>query len=128
MIQCGHLVTSSLHALIMADAFEVPAAWLHDIEQFKSSKTEGQLKYLDYYKSTGREAHSVNSFATTTSAKPLSRLTLARMWLDLINAFPYRRVCAHANVTRARARLYAKVESYLEAHNLSLKDLETNLA
>jgi pyruvyltransferase len=48
------VVSSSLHGLIVAEAFGVPARWLHS-EHLPSFPTEGTFKFNDYYLSTGRD-------------------------------------------------------------------------
>jgi pyruvyltransferase len=44
------VVSSSLHGLIVAEAYGVPAVW------YRLSKQEGYIKYQDYYGSTNRAA------------------------------------------------------------------------
>ncbi|QUJ77750.1 polysaccharide pyruvyl transferase family protein [Sulfitobacter albidus] len=44
---CDHVFASSLHGLIVADAYGVPNTWVHPA-------SEGALKYLDYAASVGR--------------------------------------------------------------------------
>lgn len=48
--------SSSLHGLIFAEAFGVPARWLHPPKQpglrSGSSQTQGWFKYVDYYTAT----------------------------------------------------------------------------
>lgn len=56
------VVASSLHALIVAEAFGVPARWLHS-DQLPSAKSEGSFKYQDYYLSTGRRGAAARSVA-----------------------------------------------------------------
>ncbi len=46
IIECELVVSSSLHGIIVAEAFGVPARWI----QFPgSAKSEGEYKYCDYY-------------------------------------------------------------------------------
>ena len=61
ILGCEMIVSSSLHALIVAEAFKVPARWWHN-ENLPSSKTEGKFKYNDYYASTDR---SLDDFSET---------------------------------------------------------------
>ncbi len=44
---CRHVIASSLHGLIVADAYGVPSTWLDPIDQ-------SRLKYIDYGASVGR--------------------------------------------------------------------------
>ncbi|MFM6930165.1 MAG: polysaccharide pyruvyl transferase family protein [Bdellovibrio sp.] len=52
---CDFVVSSSLHGLVVADAFEIPSIYV------RLSEREGVLKYEDYYAGTDREL----SFAST---------------------------------------------------------------
>ncbi len=54
ILGCELVVASSLHGLIVAEAFGVPARWLRS-KRLPSSTSEGDFKYSDYYLSTGRE-------------------------------------------------------------------------
>lgn len=53
ILGCDLVISSSLHGIIVAEAFGVPARWLHS-DRLPSAKTEGTFKYRDYYLSTGR--------------------------------------------------------------------------
>ncbi len=48
------VIASSLHAIILAESYGIPARWLHN-KELPSAKTEGTFKYNDYLASTGRE-------------------------------------------------------------------------
>ena len=48
ILGCELVVAGSLHGLIVAEAFGIPARWLN------SSRTEPELKYYDYYQGTNR--------------------------------------------------------------------------
>jgi pyruvyltransferase len=50
--QCDIVVSSSLHGVIVAEAYGVPAVLLRAGDDLKG----GMFKFLDYYESTGREA------------------------------------------------------------------------
>ena len=61
ILNCSLVVSSSLHGIIVAEAFGVPARWLK-LPGSETSKTEGSFKYNDYYNSTNR---SLDDFATS---------------------------------------------------------------
>jgi pyruvyltransferase len=48
---CDHIVSSSLHGLIVAEAYGIPAVWVQPSGRIKG----GRFKFDDYYASTGRE-------------------------------------------------------------------------
>jgi pyruvyltransferase len=48
ILQCEFIISGSLHGIIVAEAYGIPAVWL------KISKTEPMLKYFVYYLSTNR--------------------------------------------------------------------------
>jgi hypothetical protein len=76
----GFVTGTSLHGLILADAFGVPARPI-------ASEVEHPFKYVDYYASTGRfNVEFATSFEHALDLGPLPR---PRMRLDrLANAFP----------------------------------------
>lgn len=51
IMSCRHIISSSLHGLIMADSYGVPNAWV----RFSDAITGGDFKYLDYFQSVGRK-------------------------------------------------------------------------
>jgi pyruvyltransferase len=55
ILACELVIAGSLHGLIVAEAFGIPARWLN------SSRTEPELKYYDYYQGTGRHPHPVKT-------------------------------------------------------------------
>jgi len=81
IVQSEFVAASSLHALIVAEAFGIPARAL-------TSHTEPDFKYIDYYRATGRDtftrAHSVAEAIRLGGEPPLT-------WdpQPLIDAFPY---------------------------------------
>lgn len=48
--QCEYIVSSSLHGLILADAYHIPNLWI----QLSNNIKEGHFKYLDYFSGVGR--------------------------------------------------------------------------
>lgn len=53
ILGCELVISSSLHGLIVAEAFGIPARWWHSPD-LPSSKTESTFKFNDYYASTNR--------------------------------------------------------------------------
>jgi pyruvyltransferase len=49
---CDVVVSSSLHGIIVAEAYGVPAVWVQPTDRIKG----GRFKFDDYYQSTGRDA------------------------------------------------------------------------
>ena len=67
---CDHVFASSLHGLIVADAYGVPNSWLAPMGQ-------SRLKYLDYAASVGRPLRApinVEDIPTAVLPDPLSPL------------------------------------------------------
>jgi pyruvyltransferase len=58
ILQCELVISSSLHGVIVAEAFEIPARWLADYEN-----AEPHMKYYDYYLSTNRSPRAARSIA-----------------------------------------------------------------
>lgn len=54
MLTCSHIASTSLHGLILADAFGIPSRWFQ-FPKSKTEKTEGHFKYQDYYSTIGRD-------------------------------------------------------------------------
>lgn len=52
MLSCRRIVSSSLHGLIVADAYGIPSAWIQFSGRIKGDGT----KFLDYLQSVGRSA------------------------------------------------------------------------
>lgn len=82
IIAAEYIISSSLHGLILADAFGVPCRYL------RISETESMLKYEDYALGVGREklqyATSINS-AMNMGPMPLVHADTG----NLLNAFPF---------------------------------------
>jgi pyruvyltransferase len=64
ILECELVVSSSLHGLIIAEAFGVPARWLRN-SQLPSCQTESNFKFNDYYASTNR---SLNDWRESIAA------------------------------------------------------------
>lgn len=51
IIECECIASSSLHGLIVADAYKIPNVWI----RFGDDTFEGEFKYLDYFSGVGRK-------------------------------------------------------------------------
>ena len=63
LADCRTVISSSLHCLIVAEAYGIPAIWLR-------SARETSVKYYDYYLSTGRRVEPAESVAEAMAATP----------------------------------------------------------
>lgn len=61
---CGRVITTSLHGIIVAEAYGVQAVWLRTLSG------EGFVKFADYYLSTGRVPQPVYSLEEAIRAEP----------------------------------------------------------
>lgn len=79
------VISSSLHGIILAESYGVPAVMLKD------TPCDDITKYKDWYYSTGRESFPIaNSVEEALSLKPslLEKNTLQKMQNGLIETFP----------------------------------------
>lgn len=51
VLSCQYIASSSLHGLIVADAYGIPSAWIH----LSDNILGGTFKFLDYFSAVGRE-------------------------------------------------------------------------
>jgi pyruvyltransferase len=82
ILSCRAVISSSLHGLIVADAYGVPNVWL------RTELAEGALKFLDYFASQGRPAKYITSlqeFDEKTLYREGNRVNLDQ----LADAFPF---------------------------------------
>jgi len=82
IISCEMIVSSSLHGLVIADAFGIPCAHL------RLSETEPDFKYRDYCEGVGR----TEFWSSTCVDEALDRGALPAIDFDaepLLNSFPY---------------------------------------
>lgn len=84
--ECEHIISSSLHGLIMADALGIPNAWF-----YSPGIIGGRFKYDDYYSAMGLEEqrmHLISGSETLremlgwTSLKPAEAILQAKTALD----------------------------------------------
>ena len=78
------VITSSLHGIILAEAYGVPAVF------FRGLENRIDFKYLDYYYSTGRYNIKIaETFEEALTMEPLPLPDLKSLQEGLIKTFPY---------------------------------------
>jgi pyruvyltransferase len=109
--ECEHIVSTSLHGLILADAYGIPNAWA----RLGDAIPGGTFKFSDYYASLGHDV-SQPSVALTESVAALCRASSRReLTLDLdglLAACPFRWVEAsdrHRQVSREHGFVQAQL-------------------
>lgn len=78
------VIASSLHGIILAEAYGVPAIY------FQQRSARFDFKYADYYQSTGRDfGPSASSLEEAIAMDPGAAPDLSGLQQDLLRAFPY---------------------------------------
>ncbi len=76
--------TSSLHGIILAEAYGIPAVF------FRGLAPACDFKYLDYYMSTGRDNVTLSGSFEDALCRPTPPVPdLSRLKENLLNSFPY---------------------------------------
>lgn len=84
IVSSNIVYTSSLHGIILAEAYGVPAVFYRGLPKFKD------FKYYDYYYSTGRKDIKIaETFEEALTMKPLPLPDFTKMRQDLLESFPY---------------------------------------
>lgn len=84
IVQSKLIVSSSLHGVILADAYGVPSVW------FRGVGKAIDFKYLDYYASTGRKPEIIpTSIEEAMVCKPMPLPDLKPLQEGLMASFPY---------------------------------------
>lgn len=84
IVSCKKVYSSSLHGIILAEAYGVPAVF------FRGVQAVIDFKYKDYYASTGRfDVPMANNLAEAFSVAPPAIPDLSNLQKGLMNAFPY---------------------------------------
>ncbi len=82
ILRCRRVISSSLHGIILAEAYGVPAVFLNE-------GTDELLKFIDWYHSTGRtEIKIARSVAQALEMDPMPLPELGSMQQGLMEAFP----------------------------------------
>lgn len=88
LLHCSFVVSSSLHALIVADVYMVPFRWMR-----LPGTVEPEYKYHDYFLSTGRfdpkAAKSIEEALELGRHPIIDKKLLTKLQDDLIKSFPY---------------------------------------
>lgn len=84
LCSCKSIISSSLHGLVCADAYNIPNLWL---DEYKLS--EGDFKFKDYFASQGREyvkIRSINEYKESLLYTEGNKVNLDK----LVSAFPFK--------------------------------------
>lgn len=78
VLACEHIVSSSLHGVIIADAYQIPAMWV------PLSEDVGEFKFCDYFLSVGRDPNDAKLLPKETDLDSLlSTFTPYEIGIDL---------------------------------------------
>ena len=77
------VISSSLHGIIISEAYGIPCVWLNDIP-------DSSFKYEDYYKSTGRSSFpKVNRIEDAMFMQGEVNPRINEMQKVLMDSFPF---------------------------------------
>lgn len=89
LLSCEKIVSSSLHGIIVSDAYKIPAMWI----EFSDNVKGNGFKFLDYFESVNRIDNKAYRFTEKTTLEDLLNLFYEyKIEIDLnklIQAFPY---------------------------------------
>lgn len=78
------VISSSLHGVIIAEAYGIPAVLLQD------KSTNNRFKYDDYYQSTDRKEYPIaNTVEEALKIKPTAPKNIDKLQKTLLKTFPY---------------------------------------
>jgi pyruvyltransferase len=84
IVSSKKVITSSLHGIILAESYGVPAVF------FRGLGKRIDFKYLDYYYSTGRKDVKIaESFEEALEMEPMPLPDLSELQEGLLKSFPY---------------------------------------
>jgi hypothetical protein len=97
LCECEHILSSSLHGLVAADALEIPNEWLWLNTAAEDRAGKPELKYRDYYSVFGMadKRYLVLNLADNLDTVlrrfgPYARPGMNNLQRDLLEAFPFR--------------------------------------
>jgi len=82
LMSCERIVSSSLHGIILAESYGVPADWV----KLSENLVGGEFKFYDYYEGTGRCAAEPLDYKMLYQERDIEQANFERN--KLINAFP----------------------------------------
>ena len=89
MLMCEKLISSSLHGIIVADAYNIPVVWV----EFSDLVEGAGFKFADYFASVGRSVYPAFQFGEFKSLNDILNIFEAyEIHIDvddLKNSFPY---------------------------------------
>lgn len=84
LCSCEKIISSSLHGIILAEAYGIPAVFLGE------GRDSEMFKYYDWYGSTGRKIiRYASSLDEAMEMDPMELPDLSSMQKAIMNAFPY---------------------------------------
>ena len=84
IVQSKLIISSSLHGVILADAYGVPSVW------YRGLGKDIDFKYLDYYASTGRKPGTIpTTIEEAMNTEPMPLPDLKPLQEGLLQSFPY---------------------------------------
>jgi pyruvyltransferase len=83
ILESDLIISSSLHGIILAESYGVPAVFLN------FGVADQEIKFTDWYGSTGRELTYCRTIDEALKAGKPALPDLEKMRLQLMNAFPY---------------------------------------
>ncbi len=81
ILSCEIILSSSLHGLIVADAYNTPSSWI----KFSNKVYGNGFKFRDYYASIGYEEDPILDIEEGISCAKIHKITLAD---TLLKAYP----------------------------------------
>jgi pyruvyltransferase len=89
MLSCEKIISSSLHGIIIADAYKIPSVWI----EFEKPFEDGHFKFQDYFHSVSRSVEGpvkINEFKSLNDIINVFEPYSIKIDLELLkNSFPY---------------------------------------
>jgi len=70
MLSCEKILSSSLHGVIIGDAYRIPSVWI----EFEKPFEDGHFKFQDYFKSVGRTVKGPVKFNELSSLDDMNKV------------------------------------------------------